>query len=96
VVNLGPLERKIRLSRRSFAFCPGCSGLHFLMRGQRMLVRLAGNIMENHEAQAMPQTMSDYTPFTLAAGGSPLILVPTHVNGRGPYNFFSTRVLPQL
>jgi predicted aspartyl protease len=35
----------------------------------------------------MPQTMSEYTQFTLAAGGSPLILVPTHVNGRGPYHF---------
>ncbi len=35
----------------------------------------------------MSQTMSEFTQFTLAAGGSPLIMVPTYVNGRGPYNF---------
>jgi len=32
--------------------------------------------------------MSEFTTFTLAGGrSSPLIIVPTYVNGRGPYNF---------
>jgi predicted aspartyl protease len=35
----------------------------------------------------MPQAMTEYTQFTLTGGGAPLILVPTYVNGRGPYNF---------
>jgi predicted aspartyl protease len=35
----------------------------------------------------MSQTMSEFMQFTLAAAGSPLIMVPTYVNGRGPYNF---------
>jgi predicted aspartyl protease len=35
----------------------------------------------------MTEAMTEDTQFTLAGGGSPLILVPTYVNGRGPYNF---------
>jgi predicted aspartyl protease len=31
--------------------------------------------------------MSKRVPFRLAGGGNPLVLVPTHVGGRGPYDF---------
>jgi predicted aspartyl protease len=35
----------------------------------------------------MSQTVSEFTQFTVTAGRSSLIMVPTYVNGRGPYNF---------
>jgi predicted aspartyl protease len=54
------------------------------MNGYARIQKSSG---ENQEAQAMPQAITEDTQFTLAGGGSPVILVPTYINDRGPYNF---------